>query len=49
MCLCINVLSICDFVCECENVASTGTMRLLNPDKLQDVAGSLQEFIWGVQ
>jgi hypothetical protein len=43
MCLCINVLSICAFVCvcECENVASTGTMRLLNPDKLQDVAGSL--------
>jgi hypothetical protein len=39
--LCINVLSICDFVCECEDVASAGTMQLLNPGEVQDVAGSL--------
>jgi hypothetical protein len=41
MCLCINVLSICTFVCECEDVASTGTMWLLNPCELQDAADSL--------
>jgi hypothetical protein len=34
MCLCINMLSVCAFVCECEDVTSVGTMRLLNPDKL---------------
>jgi hypothetical protein len=31
MCLGINVLSICAFVCECEDVASVGTMQLPNP------------------
>jgi hypothetical protein len=49
MCLCINVLSICAFVCECEDVASAGTIRLPNLDELQDVAGSLQKFSWGVR
>jgi hypothetical protein len=44
MCLCINVLSICVFVCECEDVTSVGTMRLPNPDELQDAADSLQKF-----
>jgi hypothetical protein len=44
MCLCINVLSICAFVCECEDVASVGTMRLLNLGELQDAADSLQKF-----
>jgi hypothetical protein len=38
------VLSICAFVCECEDVASAGTMRLSNPDEFQDVLGSLQKF-----
>jgi hypothetical protein len=45
LCFCtylyINVLSICDFVCECEDVASAGTMWLSNPGKLQDAAGIL--------
>jgi hypothetical protein len=49
MCLCINVLSICVFVCECEDVASAGTMQLPNPDELQDAGGSLQKFTWGVR
>jgi hypothetical protein len=44
MFLCINVLSICVFVCEYEDVASVGTMRLSNPNELKDVAGSLQKF-----
>jgi hypothetical protein len=44
MCLCINVLSICAFVCECEDVASVDIMRLPNPGELQDAAGSLQKF-----
>jgi hypothetical protein len=38
MCLCINVLSICAFVCECEDVASAGTIRMSNPSELQDAA-----------
>jgi hypothetical protein len=41
MCLCINVLSICTFVCECEDVAFVGTMRLSNLSELQDTADSL--------
>jgi hypothetical protein len=41
MWLCINVLSIYVFVCECEDVASVGTMRLPNPSELQDAAGRL--------
>jgi hypothetical protein len=41
MCLCINVLSICAFVCECEDVASAGTMWLPNPSELQDAADRL--------
>jgi hypothetical protein len=49
MCLYINVLSICAFVCECEDVAFVGTMRLSNPGELQDAAGSLQKFTWGVR
>jgi hypothetical protein len=49
MCLCINVLSICAFVCEYEDVASAGTMRLLNPGELQDAVGNLQKFTWGVR
>jgi hypothetical protein len=49
MCLCINVLSIRAFVCECEDVASAGTIGLPNPGELQDVAGSLQKFTWGVR
>jgi hypothetical protein len=44
MYLCINVLSICVFVCECEDVASAGTIRLPNSDELQDAADSLQKF-----
>jgi hypothetical protein len=40
MCLCINVLSICAFVCECEDMASAGTMRLPKPGELQDVAAA---------
>jgi hypothetical protein len=44
MCLCINVVSICVFICECEDVTSAGTMRLPNPIELQDAAGSVQKF-----
>jgi hypothetical protein len=46
MCLCINVLSICTFVYECEDVNSAGTMQLPNPGELQDAADSLQKFTW---
>jgi hypothetical protein len=46
MFLCINELSICVFVCEYEDVASTGTMWLSNPGELQDAAGNLQKFTW---
>jgi hypothetical protein len=49
MCLCINVLSICVFVCECEDVASAGTVRLSNPGELQDAVDSLQKFTWDVR
>jgi hypothetical protein len=48
MCFCINMLSILTFVCECEDVASTVTMQLPNPGELQDAAGSLQKFTWGI-
>jgi hypothetical protein len=41
MYLCMNVLSICAFVCECEGVASIGTMLLSNPDEVQDTVNSL--------
>jgi hypothetical protein len=46
-----NVLFLCAFVCECEceDVASVGTMQLPNPDELLDAAGSLQKFTWGVR
>jgi hypothetical protein len=49
MCLYINVLSICAFVCECEDVASTGTMWLPNPGEHKDATGSLQKFTLGVR
>jgi hypothetical protein len=49
MFLCINVLSICVFACEYEDVASAGTMWLSNPGELQDPAGNLQKFTWGVR
>jgi hypothetical protein len=38
------VLSICAFVCECEDVTSASTMRLSNPGELQDEADNLQKF-----
>jgi hypothetical protein len=44
MCLGINVLSLCTFVCEYEDVASAGIMQLSNPGELQDAADSLQKF-----
>jgi hypothetical protein len=43
------MLSICAFVCESEDVASAGTMRLLDHDELQDAAGSIQKFTWGIR
>jgi hypothetical protein len=44
-----NVLFLCAFVCECEDVASVGTIRLPNPGEVQDAVGSLQKFTWGVR
>jgi hypothetical protein len=41
MCLCINVLFICAIICECEDVASVGTMLLPNSGELQDAADNL--------
>jgi hypothetical protein len=41
------MLSICDFVWECEDVASAGTIQLPNPGELQDTAVSLQT--WDVR
>jgi hypothetical protein len=47
MCLCINVLSICEFICE--DVAYAVSMRLPNLGELQVAAGNLQKFTWGVR